>query len=385
MINLRKLESELWESADLLRAESKLTSQEYCMPVLGLIFLRYAYSRFRYVEAEIMKDRPVRNGRVLPVESIDFQQKSAIFLPEEARYEYLLNLEAGKVNIGEKVNHAMTLIEAESPQLSGVLPKTYTSFKNELLWELLRIFNNSALNDIQDDIIGRIYEYFLNKFAPAVASDDGVFFTPKSLVRMIVNIIEPKRGIVLDPACGSGGMFVSSADFTEQYGANANMAMTFYGQEKVEYNSKLCLMNMAVHGLNAQIVSGDDANSFYHDHFGLEGKCDFVMANPPFNVDKVKDTPHNCAKTSRVIFGDPKFREKAQFKRMFAREINLVTQPSFDCDQGINSQVQTVCSNADAVFPVLGIVFCRNERFSLSRKTHVPLWNEPRISHVRLL
>ena len=208
MINLRKLESELWESADLLRAESKLTSQEYCMPVLGLIFLRYAYSRFRYVEAqadkplsaysEIMKDRPVRNGRVLPVESIDFQQKSAIFLPEEARYEYLLNLEAGKVNIGEKVNHAMELIEAESPQLSGVLPKTYTSFKNELLWELLRIFNNSALNDIQDDIIGRIYEYFLNKFAPAVASDDGVFFTPKSLVRMIVNIIEPKRGIVLE-------------------------------------------------------------------------------------------------------------------------------------------------------------------------------------------
>ena len=384
MINLRKLESELWESADLLRAESKLTSQEYCMPVLGLIFLRYAYSRFRYVEAEIMKDRPVRNGRVLPVESIDFQQKSAIFLPEEARYEYLLNLEAGKVNIGEKVNHAMTLIEAESPQLSGVLPKTYTSFKNELLWELLRIFNNSALNDIQDDIIGRIYEYFLNKFAPAVASDDGVFFTPKSLVRMIVNIIEPKRGIVLDPACGSGGMFVSSADFTEQYGANANMAMTFYGQEKVEYNSKLCLMNMAVHGLNAQIVSGDDANSFYHDHFGLEGKCDFVMANPPFNVDKVKDTPHNCAKTSRVIFGDPKFREKAQFKRMFAREINLVTQPSFDCEQGINSQVQTACSNADAIFPVLGIVSCRNERFSLSRKTHVPLWNAPRISHVRL-
>lgn len=198
MINLRKLESELWESADLLRAESKLTSQEYCMPVLGLIFLRYAYSCFRYVEAEIMKDRPVRNGRVLLVESIDFQQKSAIFLPEEARYEYLLNLEAGKVNIGEKVNRAMELIEAESPQLSGVLPKTYTSFKNELLWELLRIFNNSALNDIQDDIIGRIYEYFLNKFAPAVASDDGVFFTPKSLVRMIVNIVEPKRSIVLD-------------------------------------------------------------------------------------------------------------------------------------------------------------------------------------------
>ena len=278
MINIRKLEAELWASADLLRAESKLTSQEYCMPVLGLIFLRYAYSRFLYVEAEIMKNRPSRGGRVMPVEAIDFKQKSALYLPEEARYDYLLNL-PDDTNIGERVNHAMELVEQQSAQLSGVLPKTYTSFKNDLLQGLLRIFNNSALNELKDDVIGRIYEYFLNKFAPAVASDDGVFFTPKSLVRMIVNIIEPKRGVVLDPACGSGGMFVSSADFTEQYGINANMAMTFYGQEKVEYNAKLCLMNMAVHGLNAQIVSGDDANSFYHDHFSLEGRCDFVMAN----------------------------------------------------------------------------------------------------------
>ena len=302
MINIRKLEAELWESADLLRAESKLTSQEYCMPVLGLIFLLYAYSRFRFVEAEILKDRPSRGGRVMPVEAIDFQQKSALFLPEEARYEYLLNL-PDDANIGEKVNQAMELVEEQSEQLRGVLPKTYTSFKNDLLRELLRIFNNSALNDIQDDIIGRIYEYFLNKFAPAVASDDGVFFTPKSLVRMIVNIIEPKRGTVLDPACGSGGMFVSSADFIEQYGANANMAMTFYGQEKVEYNAKLCLMNMAVHGLNAQIVSGDAANSFYNDHFSLEGKCDFVMANPPFNVDKVKSESASLA--GRLPFGMP--------------------------------------------------------------------------------
>lgn len=302
MINIRKLEAELWESADLLRAESKLTSQEYCMPVLGLIFLRYAYSRFRFVEAEILKNRPSRNGRVMPVEAIDFQQKSALFLPEEARYEYLLNL-PDDANIGEKVNRAMELVEAQSEQLNGVLPKTYTSFKNDLLRELLRIFNNSALNEIQDDIIGRIYEYFLNKFAPAVASDDGVFFTPKSLVRMIVNIIEPKRGTVLDPACGSGGMFVSSADFIEQYGANANMAMTFYGQEKVEYNARLCMMNMAVHGLNARIVSGDAANSFYNDHFGLEGKCDFVMANPPFNVDKVKSESAQTA--GRLPFGLP--------------------------------------------------------------------------------
>lgn len=302
MINIRKLEAELWASADLLRAESKLTSQEYCMPVLGLIFLRYAYSRFLYVEAEIMKNLPSRGGRVMPVEAIDFQQKSALYLPEEARYDYLLNL-PDDANIGERVNHAMELVEQQSAQLSGVLPKTYTSFKNDLLRELLRIFNNSALNELKDDVIGRIYEYFLNKFAPAVASDDGVFFTPKSLVRMIVNIIEPRRGVVLDPACGSGGMFVSSADFTEQYGINANMAMTFYGQEKVEYNAKLCLMNMAVHGLNAQIVSGDDANSFYHDHFSLEGKCDFVMANPPFNVDKVKSESASAA--GRLPFGMP--------------------------------------------------------------------------------
>lgn len=302
MINIRKLETELWEAADLLRADSKVTSQEYCMPVLGLIFLRYAYSRFKFVESEILKNRPVRNGRVLPVEADDFKTKSAIFLPEEARYDYLLNL-PDNTNMGQAINHAMELVEAQSAQLKGILPKNYTILQNDLLRELLRIFNNSAFNEMKDDIIGRIYEYFLNKFAPAVASDDGVFFTPKSLVRMIVNIIEPTHGTVLDPACGSGGMFVSSADFIEQYGANANTAMTFFGQEKVDYNAKLCIMNMAVHGLNAKIVSGDEANSFYHDAHNLEGSCDYVMANPPFNVDKVKsETAQNAG---RLPFGLP--------------------------------------------------------------------------------
>ncbi len=302
MINIRKLETELWEAADLLRADSKVTSQEYCMPVLGLIFLRYAYSRFKFVEGEILKNRPVRNGRVLPVEAEDFKTKSAIFLPEEARYDYLLNL-PDNTDMGQAINHAMELVESQSAQLKGILPKNYTILQNDLLRELLRIFNNSAFNEMKDDIIGRIYEYFLNKFAPAVASDDGVFFTPKSLVRMIVNIIEPTHGTVLDPACGSGGMFVSSADFIEQYGANANTAMTFFGQEKVDYNAKLCIMNMAVHGLNAKIVSGDEANSFYHDAHNLEGSCDYVMANPPFNVDKVKsETAQNAG---RLPFGLP--------------------------------------------------------------------------------
>ena len=309
MINIRKLETELWEAADLLRADSKVTSQEYCMPVLGLIFLRYAYSRFKFVEADILKDRPVRNGRVLPVEAADFKTKSAIFLPEEARYDYLLNL-PDNTDMGQAINHAMEMIEEQSAQLKGILPKNYTILQNDLLRELLRIFNNSAFNEMKDDIIGRIYEYFLNKFAPAVASDDGVFFTPKSLVRMIVNIIEPSHGTVLDPACGSGGMFVSSADFIEGYGANANTAMTFFGQEKVEYNAKLCIMNMAVHGLNAKIVSGDEANSFYHDAHNLEGSCDYVMANPPFNVDKVKsETAQNAG---RLPFGLPSINKNKE-------------------------------------------------------------------------
>lgn len=316
MINIRKLESELWESADLLRAGSKLTSNQYCMPVLGLIFLRYAYSRFKMVEAEIVKSRPSRGGRIMPVEASDFTAKSALFLPKEAQFEYLLNLpenisSAGLKNhngqqmnrIGEVVNNAMELVEMQSEQLAGVLPKDYTVFSDELLSEMLRIFNNSALDEVGGDIVGRIYEYFLNKFAKNIASDDGVFFTPKSLVNMIVNVLEPKSGILFDPACGSGGMFVQTGDFVNHSGMAANSAMTFYGQEKVEYNAQLCLMNMAVHGLTGVIKSGDEANSFYHDAHNLNGKCDYVMANPPFNVDKVKSESADTA--GRLPFGLP--------------------------------------------------------------------------------
>lgn len=316
MINIRKLEAELWESADLLRQGSKLTSNQYCMPVLGLIFLRYAYSRFKKVEAEILKGRPSRGGRVIPVEASDFAAKSALFLPKEAQYSYLLGLpedimaadlynkDGHKMNsLGEVVNNAMQLIENQSEQLIGVLPKSYTDFSDEILSELLRIFNNSALDEIGGDIIGRIYEYFLNKFAKNIASDDGVFFTPKSLVKMIVNVLEPESGILLDCACGSGGMFIQSGDFVNQAGMNANSAMTFYGQEKVEYNAQLCLMNMAVHGLTGVIKSGDEANTFYHDAHNLNGCCDYIMANPPFNVDKVK--AESCESAGRLPFGMP--------------------------------------------------------------------------------
>lgn len=252
----------------------------------------------------------------MPVEASDFAAKSALYLPKEAQYDYLLNLpddiaSAGILNkdghtmnsLGEVVNNAMQLIEEQSEQLTGVLPKSYTDFSDEILSELLRIFNNSALDEVGGDIIGRIYEYFLNKFAKNIASDDGVFFTPKSLVKMIVNVIEPKSGILLDPACGSGGMFIQSGDFVNHSGMNANNTMTFYGQEKVEYNAQLCLMNMAVHGLTGVIKSGDEANSFYHDAHNLNGCCDYIMANPPFNVDKVKAESAECA--GRLPFGMP--------------------------------------------------------------------------------
>lgn len=308
-INIRKLEADLWESADLLRAGSKLTSSQYCMPVLALLFLRYAYSRFKMVEAKLLKNRPSRGGRVMPVEPSDFAAKSALYLPREAQFDYLVNLSDDQP-LGEAVNHAMTLVEEQSEQLTGILPKSYTMFSDELLRELLRIFNNKTLDEIGGDVIGRIYEYFLSKFAKAVASDDGVFFTPKSLVKMLVNVLEPKQGVMLDPACGSGGMFVQTGDFVNAGGMNANTQMTFYGQEKVEYNAQLCLMNMAVHGLNGRIVSGDEANSFYHDAHNLAGKCNYVMANPPFNVDKVKSESASAA--GRLPFGLPGVNAKTK-------------------------------------------------------------------------
>jgi len=323
MINIRKLEAELWESADLLRQGSKLTSSQYCMPVLALLFLRYAYSRYKLVEAEILENRPKLGGRVMPVEPSDFAAKSALYLPREAQFDYLVNLPDNIIDahlktkdgkdinsLGEAVNNAMQLVEDQSEQLTGVLPKTYTMFADDLLRELLRIFNNKTIDEVGGDIIGRIYEYFLSKFAKAVASDDGVFFTPKSLVKMLVNVLEPTQGVMLDPACGSGGMFVQTGDFVNQAGLNANTQMTFYGQEKVEYNAQLCLMNMAVHGLNGRIISGDEANSFYHDAHNLAGKCDYVMANPPFNVDKVKAESASAA--GRLPFGLPGVNAKTK-------------------------------------------------------------------------
>lgn len=307
MADIRKIEDELWEAADELRANSKLTSQQYCMPVLGLIFLRYAWGRFKRADAQIDEERSRIEGRKPPKAPQDYTAKGAMFIPEEARYDYLLNLPA-QADTGRAVNAAMDAIAKLNPSLAGVLPNTYTELGNELLASVIRIFNNPALDEEGDDIIGRIYEYFLGKFAPAVASDDGVFFTPKSLVRMIMNVIEPERGIMLDPACGSGGMFVSASDYVREHGGDPAQSMMYYGQEKVDYNAKLCLMNMAVHGMQGAIKSGDEANTFYHDAHALEGKCDYVAANPPFNVDKVKWAA--TVDAGRLPLGVPKENKK---------------------------------------------------------------------------
>ena len=259
----------------------------------------------------------------MPVEPSDFKAKSALFLPEEAQYDYLINLpenvaSVGLVNkdgqpinsLGEAVNNAMRLVEDQNDILIGVLPKSYCDFQENLLRELLRIFNNQTIDEVGGDVVGRIYEYFLNKFARNIASDDGVFFTPKSLVKMIVNVLEPKSGVLLDCACGSGGMFVQSGDFVNNAGMDANKSMTFFGQEKTDYNAALCLMNMAVHGLTGVIKSGDDANTFYNDAHNLNGKCDYVMANPPFNVDKVNS--ESCASAGRLPFGLPAVNKKKE-------------------------------------------------------------------------
>jgi type I restriction enzyme M protein len=305
--SLKELEANLWETADSLRNESSLTSQMYYMPVLGIIFLRHATYRFQMVEKVLLEDPewPKYKGVPRPVVPEDFEAKSAMFVPEKARYDYLLNL-PGDQDICKAVNDAMTLIEDAKPILKGILPKTYSALGSDLLRGLLRNFADEKIPRLGDDAFGRIYEYFLGCFAPQVASDDGVFFTPKSIVRLIVNFLEPTKGTVIDPACGSGGMFVSSGDFVADHGGNANLALKFYGQEKTDTNGKICLMNMAVHGFDAEHIRyGEGANTFFHDANAMRGKCDYVMANPPFNCHGLKADSVTAGAAGRLPWGLP--------------------------------------------------------------------------------
>ena len=300
---LRQLESRLWTAADDLRANSRLTATEYSFPVLGLIFLRHAYNRYVQATAEIEKELPIhpQRGR-RPITKDDFLAAKAIYLDEHAQWDTITNLPEGE-DIGEYLNEAMRSIEEHYEVLDGVLPKDYNLFEPDLLYRLLRIFNDDALQDVDGDVFGRIYEYFLNKFAMTGASEGGEFFTPPSLVNTIVKIIEPTHGIVFDPAVGSAGMFVQTAHFIEEKGFDTAKKVTFYGQEKADTNTKLAKMNMTVHGLDGDILQG---NTFYDDQHDLVGQCDFVMANPPFNVDGVDKKKDSVKTDPRLAFGLPR-------------------------------------------------------------------------------
>jgi len=281
--NIEQIESDLWGAADQLRANSKLTSSEYCMPVLGIIFLRHAGNRYEKALGQIkaaqasgkMPNRPLVKG--------DFIKRRALLLPEKARYGYLLKLPSG-ASLGASLVEAMNVIEEEFEPLRGQLPKEYAQFDDALLENILRTFDSEVIRTANGDLFGRIYEYFLMKFAMQGAQDNGEFFTPPSLVQTIVNVIEPDHGIVFDPACGSGGMFVQSSHFIEHKGLDTSHKVTFYGQEKTGTTIRLAKMNLAVHGLEGDIR---EANTFYEDVHPIFGQCDFVMANPPFNVDMV--------------------------------------------------------------------------------------------------
>lgn len=283
MENIEAIERRLWSAADQLRSNSKLTSTEYYMPVLGLIFLRHAYNRFLVVKEKVEKNLPKRGSVTRLLTKEDFQAQSALYLRPEAQYDYLISL-SGDQDVGDAVIKVMQSIEADYTSLASVLPKEYQIFDARLLLGLLKMFNDEALRMASGDMFGRIYEYFLMKFAMAGAQDNGEFFTPVSLVQTIVNVIEPEHGIVLDPACGSGGMFVQTSHFLEHEGKDTHHSVTFYGQEKTSTTIRLAKMNLAVHGLEGNIKEG---NTFYEDNHELYSKADFVMANPPFNVDEV--------------------------------------------------------------------------------------------------
>lgn len=305
--HIEAIEKRLWSAADTLRANSNYASNEYFLPVMGLVFLRHAYSRFLAVKDDIEAALPTRGGKKRPLTKEDFSQKSAIFLRPKAQFDTLVAL-PDSADRAKAIIDAMESIETDYENLRGVLPKSeYQELDNEVLGQLLRTLNPEELKLVSGDVFGRIYEYFLTQFADQKAHDGGEFFTPVSLVSLIANIIEPTSGRVLDPACGSGGMFVQSARVVERRHENPTEKLTFYGLEKNATTIRLAKMNLAVHGLEGDIQK---AITYYEDPHELLRKTDFVMANPPFNVDeidadKVKSDP-------RLPFGLPGINQKGK-------------------------------------------------------------------------
>jgi type I restriction enzyme M protein len=306
--NIEAIEKRLWSAADTLRANSNYASNEYFMPVMGLVFLRHAYSRYLAVKDEIVAGLPRRSdGSTIAITKENFRGKSTIFLRPHAEFDYLVGLKDSD-DRAKAVIDAMEFIEEDNESLRGVLPKSeYRELSNEIMGELLRALNPEELKKVDGDVFGRIYEYFLTQFADQKAHDGGEFFTPISLVSLIANVLEPKKGTVLDPACGSGGMFVQSARFVENLHENPNDKLSFYGLEKNATTINLAKMNLAVHGLVGDIKK---AITYYEDPHNLHHKADFVMANPPFNVDeidadKIKNDP-------RLPFGLPGVNKKGK-------------------------------------------------------------------------
>lgn len=286
LTNIDQFGADLWKLADALRANSGLASNEYFMPILGLLFLRHASNRYYAAHDTITADQAAGRMPKRPLRDADFTQRRAMNLPKAARYDVILE-QPKDGSLGRALTAAMEAVEARFPPLAGQLPKNYEQFDDDLLESMMRKFDTEALRAAGGDVFGRIYEYFLAEFSKQGAHDNGEFFTPPSIVQTIVNVIEPDHGIVLDPACGSGGMFVQSSHFIEAEGADTMQRVTFYGHEKNETTAKLAQINLAVHGLEGAIRAGNEAITYYKDPHALVGKCDFVMANPPFNVDEV--------------------------------------------------------------------------------------------------
>lgn len=286
LTGIEQFGADLWKMADDLRANSGLASNEYFMPIMGLLFLRQATNRYYAALAAIEADKAAGKMPDRPLVDADFRRRRAMLLPEAARYDVILDMPKGG-QLGAALTAAMEEVEKHFPPLAGQLPKDYERFDDDLLESMMRKFDTDALRNASGDVFGRIYEYFLAEFSKQGAHDNGEFFTPPSIVQTIVNVIEPDHGIVFDPACGSGGMFVQSSHFIEDAGQDTMKRVTFYGHEKNETTAKLAQINLAVHGLQGTIRAGNEAITYYKDPHELVGKCDFVMANPPFNVDEV--------------------------------------------------------------------------------------------------
>ena len=312
--NLKDFENKLWKTADDLRAKSSLKYNEFSTPVLGLIFLKFADYKFLKAKEELSKNN-TSSRRTGFDERNKFQAMGVLYVPQKASYEYLLSLPESE-SVGKALNNAMMLMEQENKDLQGALPKNYLRIPDDLLIATLKTFNEIEFKEHNTDIFGKVYEYFLGKFASSEGQRGGEFYTPTSLVKLLVEIMKPFKGHVYDPACGSGGMFVQTAEFIRRSGDNPNENIVVYGQEKTEETVNWCKMNLAVHGLEGTVNARD---SFIYDDYEYEvinkngkketrkgsiGQFDFVLANPPFNVDGVDK--ERLKGDKRFPFGLPK-------------------------------------------------------------------------------